>query len=209
MSKKKSKKDPKAVHVTYSSQAEAEKARAITILRPSVTAAASIKAFNSDDDMLNVNALITELVEQSKSISAGNMGRPEAMLAAQMATLDHVFLQLLARAQRNMGQYTQTAELYMKLALRAQSQCRATIETLAMIKNPQPYVRQQNVAYNQQVNNGGQPQQDHARAGKNLKSTGELLEDHSGEWLDTGTQGKASGDDKELATVGEINRTKD
>jgi hypothetical protein len=35
------------------------------------------------------------------------------------------------------------------LALKAQSQCRATLETLAAIKNPQPvaFVRQANIAH--------------------------------------------------------------
>jgi hypothetical protein len=45
----------------------------------------------------------------------------------------------------------------MRLALKAQSQCRATIETLAEIKNPQPvaFVQQADVAHGpQQINNG-------------------------------------------------------
>ena len=48
------------------------------------------------------------------------------------------------------------AETYLRLALRAQAQCRATLETLAVIKNPQPvaFVRQANIANGpQQVNN--------------------------------------------------------
>jgi len=47
----------------------------------------------------------------------------------------------------------------MRLALRAQSQCRATLETLAVIKNPTTvaYVRQANIANGpQQVNNAPQ-----------------------------------------------------
>ena len=44
----------------------------------------------------------------------------------------------------------------MRLALRAQSQCRATLETLAAIKNPPiVYARQANVTTGpQQINNG-------------------------------------------------------
>jgi len=45
----------------------------------------------------------------------------------------------------------------LKLALRAQNQCRATIETLSVVKNPPTatFVRQANIAAgHQQVNNG-------------------------------------------------------
>ena len=47
----------------------------------------------------------------------------------------------------------------MRLALKAQSQCRATIEALTNIKNPRPvaYVRQANIGQAVQVNNGGAP----------------------------------------------------
>ena len=42
----------------------------------------------------------------------------------------------------------------MRLAMKAQSQCRATAEALALMKNPQPYIRQANIAQGpQQVNN--------------------------------------------------------
>lgn len=59
-----------------------------------------------------------------------------------------------------MGEYLDAAETYMHLGLKAQSQCRATLETLAKIKNPAPvtFVRQANVAHGpQQVNNAPQP----------------------------------------------------
>ncbi len=48
------------------------------------------------------------------------------------------------------------AELYLRLALKAQGQCRATLETLAVIKNPTAltFVKQANIAHGpQQVNN--------------------------------------------------------
>ncbi len=46
---------------------------------------------------------------------------------------------------------------YLRLALKAQSQCRATLETLATIKNPPAvFARQANIAHGpQQVNNNG------------------------------------------------------
>jgi hypothetical protein len=54
----------------------------------------------------------------------------------------------------NLGEYINAAERYMRLALKAQAQCRATIETLAALKSPPVvYARQANVAGQQQVNN--------------------------------------------------------
>src|SRR5260370_33541175 len=47
----------------------------------------------------------------------------------------------------------EAAERYMRLALKAQSQCRATIETLAEMKNLKP------VAFVHQANNANGPQQ--------------------------------------------------
>jgi hypothetical protein len=43
-------------------------------------------------------------------------------------------------------------EAYLRLGLKAQSQSRATLETLSRIKNPQPvaFVRQANIAHGPQ-----------------------------------------------------------
>ena len=79
------------------------------------------------------------------------------MLTTQAHTLDTVFNELARRACANLGEYVNAAERYMRLAFKAQSQCRATIETLAEIKHPKPvaFVQQANIANGpQQVNNG-------------------------------------------------------
>jgi hypothetical protein len=81
-------------------------------------------------------------------------------LAIQAHTLDTIFNELARRSAANVGEYMEAAERYMRLALKAQSQCRATIETLAEIKNPKPvaFVQQANIANGpQQVNNGPLP----------------------------------------------------
>lgn len=69
----------------------------------------------------------------------------------------------------------------MKLALRAQNQCRATLQTLSELKNPRPvaFVKQANISNGpQQVNNGQAfANSTHAgpRAGKNQNQPNELL----------------------------------
>ena len=52
------------------------------------------------------------------------------MLAVQADTLNSVFTELARRAALNMGEYINATELYMRLGLKAQAQCRATIEAL-------------------------------------------------------------------------------
>jgi hypothetical protein len=72
--------------------------------------------------------------------------------------LDAIFNEMARRAALNMGQHLGPTETYMRLALKAQSQSRATLETLAEIKNPRPvYINPQQVNHTngpQQVNNG-------------------------------------------------------
>ena len=80
----------------------------------------------------------------------------------------------------------------MRLALRAQGQCRATAETLAAIKNgPAVFARQANIAHGpQQVNNTLAV----ARAGNVETAPNEPLEAHA-KRLDSGTTSAASARD--------------
>ena len=99
-------------------------------------------------------------------------------------------------------------EGFMRMALRAQSQCRATLETLATIKNPPiVYAKQANFAAGHQQVNNGIPALTQARENENQPS--KLMEAHNGKWLDTGTAGAAIGDNQAMATLGEIDRAKD
>ena len=94
--------------------------------------------------------------EKIARVKAGDLSDVEATLTAQAATLDTVFNELARRAALNMGEHLGATETYLRLAFKAQAQCRATLETLAEVKYPKAatFVRQQNVAYQQQVNNG-------------------------------------------------------
>jgi DNA-binding transcriptional MerR regulator len=134
------------------------------------------------------------------------LGRPEAMLAAQAHSLDAIFTSLARRAHLNMGEYVNAADRYMRLALKAQSQCRATIETLAAIKNPPMVIaRQANIAHGPQQVNNGEP----TRTREIQSEPSKLLEQTHGERLDTRTTGQASGADSAMATMGAQHRAKD
>ncbi len=141
-----------------SDRQEMDNATARTITRPEVRAATTIQQWGGD--ALEVNALARELMEQVAAVNNGDLKRAEGMLIAQAHTLDALFGHLARRAHSNMGEYLNAADTYLRLALKAQSQCRATLETLAEIKNPMAgaYVRQANIAAgHQQVNNSAPP----------------------------------------------------
>ncbi len=110
------------------------------------------------------------------------------------------------------AEYIDNLDSYLKLALRAQSQCRATWEALSAIKNPpvMGYVRQANIAQGpQQVNNTPAATDDASRARENQNLQNKLLEKNDGQRLDTGTTGTAGKADPAMGTVGEVYRAKD
>lgn len=198
---------PPAVPLTVEMQGHETDGDALarTALRPTVNAAFTATEFSFlPRDGLDLNALVKELSAQCGAVSRGDLGRPEAMLTAQAHTLDGIFNVLARRAAANMGQRTDTVDTYLRLALRAQSQCRATLETLATIKNPPVVIaRQANIANGpQQVNNG-------PRAQENGIESNKLLEHSHGERLDFGAAGQAVGDDPAVEAVGAVNRSQD
>jgi hypothetical protein len=131
------------------------------------------------------------------------------MLMSQATTLDSVFHTLIGWALNNSGEGGNPSyfETCMRLALKAQSQCRAANETLAAIKNPPVvYARQANFAAgHQQVNNGGEP----SRVREIESPQTKLLEAQHGERLDTGTASAAGNVDQTVEAVGTVHRTED
>jgi hypothetical protein len=181
-----------------------------TVLRPTFQAAAAIAEYEKIYQEIGLLALLNALGEQVSAVGKGNLKRAEAMLTAQAHTLDALFGNLARRAANT--ERVDNFERYLKLALRAQSQCRATWEALAAIKNPpvMGYVRQANIAHGpQQVNNGPAAAKDVPRARENSNVKNKLLEKKDGERLDPGTACAPGRVDPEMATVGEIDRAED
>ena len=141
--------------------------------------AMTLQAYAGGGAELGITELLAAMRKAGDEVVAGDMGRFERVLTHQFLTLDALFNNL---AQRSGRQETfKGIEVLMRLALKAQAQARATAETLALMKNPMPYIRQANIAHGpQQVNNG---QLTHAA--KNQNQPNELLEHHHGNFLDT------------------------
>lgn len=169
---------------------------------PEARAALTIQKF---DDFLDVNALASEMRAQTAAIQSGDMARAEAMLAAQAHTLDALFCTMARRAHSNMVEgYTDAAERYFKLGLKAQGQCIRTIEAMSELKNPKQiaYVGQANFSGgHQQVNN--HPSQ----AGKNQIEQTKLSAEDSNELLpDTRAQSETSRANPALEAMGTLHR---
>jgi hypothetical protein len=151
------------------------------------------------------------LQQRSARVVNGDLKLAEVSLVAQMQTLDGLFNLFAQRALNSVGHHLDTVETYMRLALKAQSQCRATIETLAEVKNPRVavFATQANIANGaQQVNNGTQtPAHAHGALQPEKNITNELLEHDDGKRLDTRTKSKTSRANQNVETVGAINRS--
>ncbi len=157
---------------------------------------ANITAIYNPLSQIDTTDILTSLCKKTKKIKEGSTKDLESLLVSQAVSLDAIFTKLSLRAYSNFGEYLNAGETYLRLALKAQSQCRATIETLAEIKNPRPYIQNNRAEY-QQVNNGVVPNSKtntctHAQAEKTF-STNELLEDRTNEqyWMDTRTPQEA------------------
>ena len=94
---------------------------------------------------------VDHVLKVGGNAEGGDLAIASRLLASQAITLDSMFTELARRAALNMSEYVNAAERYGRLALKAQSNCRATLETLAKLHQP----REQTVRH-VHVNEGGQ-----------------------------------------------------
>ena len=180
------------------------KATAKVALQPALSAAAVVSDYAKwigKPDMVAVAEAIEEWT--------GDMKEPEQMLYAQAHALQAIFTNLArtAQAQPNHPSW----ESIMRIALKSQSQCRTTLETLATIKNPPViFAKQANInnGGQQQVNNGTLPDPGARTENVEIVQT-KQLEASDGERLDFGTARATGRTHSHLATVGTIDRSAD
>jgi hypothetical protein len=153
------------------------------------------------NDGPGVTELVEQLERQTKLINSGDLSEAEAMLFAQSHTLQHLFSRLSRHAIANMeAGYGDAFDRYMRMALRAQNQCRANLETLAALKNPQViFAKQANVSRgHQQINN--------YPASRAESEQSKLLQGETHESMDTRTAATPSRVNPAVEAVGTINR---
>lgn len=100
---------------------------------------------------LPLPGLLEAVLDATEAAKAGNLADQRALLASQTLSLNAIFVELVRRAAANMGEHMHATDHYMRLALKAQAQCRATIEALDRLANG----HQQPVKH-VHVNQGGQ-----------------------------------------------------
>lgn len=180
-----------------------ERALARTVTSPECLSA-SVLTICQNIQHTQINEMIAELKQQTAAVQSNDLSRAEGMLIAQAHTLDGLFARLTSNALTSTDM--DKLERYMKLALKAQNQARATLQTLGELKAPKQvaFVKQANIGNQVQVNNDGSPVRTCAK--KKPKAPNELLEVEHGERLDARTAGAAGGTDPTMAPVGAKHR---
>lgn len=157
-------------------------------------------------DLSNVTDALEATIED---VRHGDLSELEAMLVAQAVALQTVFVTLARRAEAQTSR--DNISTILGLALKAQSQSRATIQALTDLKLPRStaFVKQANIAHGaQQVNNGVEP----PRAREEISAVPSKLlaveVAHGGTILDAGATLAAGGGHRELEAVGVFDGTK-
>lgn len=165
---------------------------------------------------VGITPLMEALTESADRAKRGELGEGEGLLMAQALALNALYTDLLHRARQS--EWLDHFERYLRLGLKAQSQCRATLETLSAIKNPPTvFAKQANIAAGpQQVNNhAGRPADGPsvtveavpvARAEHGEAEPSRLLE-AGRERLDFGAATATAEVDPQLAAVGVLDGT--
>lgn len=141
--------------------------------------------------------VVSALSDKITTIQDGDMKPIEAMLISQAQALQTMFVTLgrMAASKTSLPQYT----VFMNMALKAQSQSRATIQALTELKFPKQatFVKQANIANgHQQVNNATNT---HAKENSNPQN--KLLEAQHNDWMDNRKTTTPSTTNQAMATV--------
>jgi hypothetical protein len=151
----------------------------------------------------DIDALMKELVPHLHQAIDGDLGKAKALLMGQAMALQSMFTHMSRRVLKQ--KYQRHCEAFFGMALKAQNQCRMTLETLNELTHPRSvFVRaeQANIATGpQQINNAVAP------ASKLENRPNELLEQRNGERLEFGTASASGSADSMVATLGAVKRT--
>lgn len=172
------------------------------LLKQSSLGASSVRTLNTNgvipSDSIGLQDTKVLLENIFSEIKDGKLDVLEEMLLSQAFALNVAFSSLSARANRQTD--ISTMQMLMNLCFKAQNQSRATIEALIHLKKPNAttFVRQANIANNQQVNNG-------TFIEKNLNPQNELMETLN-EQLDNRKKIKAAGGNSKMETLDKVDR---
>jgi len=196
---------------TAESNAKTPKLASEVCLAPENIAAATVMAYTPGIPLDFAETAVV-LRKHCDVLAKQDMRHAEDMLLNQAHALQAMFCDL-ARSAKKQSSLAQIQTLTV-LALKAQSQCRATLQTLSDVKYPKQatFINQANIAGQQQVNNGVQPNNTPPSREEKTIQSNELLKDTSNGTeiigMDTGTTRTASSTDSKLEAVGALNGAK-
>lgn len=148
-------KAPNTVEISAKDGEDRELLLAQLALEPGMRHAAisSTYAANSfsDDHQTPITSSVSVIGDAMAQGRVGDKALASNLLAAQAMTLDSMFTELARRSALNMGEYIGAADRYMRLALKAQANCRATLEALGKLHQPR-----EQIVKHVHVNHGGQ-----------------------------------------------------
>lgn len=171
---------------------------------------------------IGINEALGVIRQRADAAAAGDLDAAKGMLMAQAVTLDTIFNQMARLAAtclqiKEDGGWTVKKEAMddlTRIAFKAQSQCRTTLQTLGELVNPRSvaFIKQANMANGpQQVNNGatagreGQAETQ-SRAKDFAGASNKLLEETGNERMDIGTKATPGTADQVLEAVVAIDR---
>lgn len=169
------------------------------------TAAVTIGTIHHDD--LDLVTVLKEVSKGISKINSGDITDIETMLMTQAQTLNIFFHRMLSQVPHI--EMINQIQLFSEIALRAQNQARKTLAALAEIKHPRraTFIKQQNNAINQQVNN----QPNNSNKIENIKNpekiANELLSEVPHEKMDIGEAGKTIPNHTPSEAMAKIHRT--
>lgn len=152
---------------------------------------------------LDLESLIKDFDLKINAAHDGSMKEMEAMLVGQAQALQTIFASLANRSAKQ--EYTKNYTIFLNLALKAQSQSRATIEALNDLKNPRQvaFVKQTNIAGgHQQVNNAVDEKTRPSCAEKITNQPYELLSEVKNAALDSRRTTKTGRANPQMEAVG-------
>lgn len=138
-----------------SKKSDSDKAIEDFLQNPETLNAIVIDSFKGNlfGERVELGGIIDSLQQSSEQLQSDTpLLLAERILMSQAQSLNAVFCDMAKRANRQ--EYVANMDKLLRLALKAQSQCRATLETLSNIKNPPViFAKHANIAHNQQINN--------------------------------------------------------
>lgn len=176
-------------------------------LDPSVVVSTILTGYGKQQfEDIDFGKLVDELGRHLTAIADGDMSGVEAMLYAQATALQSIFMNMAIRAQAQT--HAPLMQTYLTLALKAQSHSRLALEALAEVKNPRQstFVKQQNIAQQQQVNNDVAFARAHE---ENRDKSNKLIKEVEHAALDRGRTAKTSGAHPKVKALEALNGAND